>query len=296
MHDPMAEAQFTHHYANLKGVRIHYVTCGSGTPMVLLHGWPQTWYEWRSLMPLLADRFAMVAPDLRGLGDSSRPSTGYDKKTVANDIWELMRNHLGHEHFVVVGHDWGAPTAFRLTADHPDAVTHLVMLDVGVPGDRPAGVSGGGLADPRGAARWHHLFHQVPDLPEALTAGRERTYLEFFYKNGIDQAGAFSEEDIAEYVRAYSQPGAMRAGFNFYRNLPRDVEDNRATLAGGFKLPMPVLALGGGGSRGRGELVLQSLRLVANNVEGGAIPDCGHFIPEEKPQELADRLKAFLKK
>ena len=121
----MADFQFEHHYANLKGLRLHYVTAGRGTPMVLLHGWPQTWYEWRRLMPLLADSFAMVAPDLRGLGDSSRPSTGYDKKTVANDVWELMRNHPAHQRFIVVGHDWVAPVAFRLTADHPEAVTHL---------------------------------------------------------------------------------------------------------------------------------------------------------------------------
>ncbi len=285
-------AEFEHHYANLKGVRIHYVTMGAGAPVVLLHGWPQSWYEWRRVMPLLADRFAMVAPDMRGLGDSSRPSSGYDKKTVANDIWELMSNHLGHEHFAVVGHDWGAPVAFRLAADHPDAVTHLVLLDVPVPGDRSPGERGD--PDPRGAVRWHHLFNQVPDLPEALTYGRERIFLEFFFMNGIDQAGTFSDDDIAEYLRTYSQPGAMRAGFNYYRALSRDIEDNRATLATGFKLPMPTLGLGGGGSRGRGDLVVQSLRRVATQAEGGAIADCGHFIPEEKPRELAERLREFL--
>ena len=132
-------AEFSHHYANLKGVRIHFVTTGQGAPVVLLHGWPQTWYEWRHLMTLLADKFALVAPDLRGLGDSSRPSSGYDKKTVANDVWQLMHDHLGHARFAVVGHDWGAPVAFRLAADHSNEVTHLAMLDVPVPGDQPAG-------------------------------------------------------------------------------------------------------------------------------------------------------------
>ncbi|MGH7947826.1 MAG: alpha/beta fold hydrolase, partial [Candidatus Binataceae bacterium] len=155
----MAPPSFKHHYADLKGVRLHFVTMGQGAPVVLLHGWPQTWYEWRRVMPLLADRFLCVAPDLRGLGDSSRPQTGYDKKTVANDVWQLMHDHLGHQRFAVVGHDWGAPVAFRLAADHPDAVTHLAMLDVPVPGDQPPG-SGGGMAP-----RWHHLFHQVADLP-----------------------------------------------------------------------------------------------------------------------------------
>src|SRR5438309_622460 len=119
----MTEIQ--HHFANLDGMRLHYATLGSGPPVILIHGWPQTWYEWRRVMPLLADRFTLIAPDLRGLGDSSRPSTGYDKKTVANDLWQLMHDHLKHERFDVVGHDWGAPVAIRLAADHVEAVPHL---------------------------------------------------------------------------------------------------------------------------------------------------------------------------
>jgi pimeloyl-ACP methyl ester carboxylesterase len=284
----MAQPAFEYHFANLEGVRIHYVTLGAGPPVVLLHGWPQTWYEWRRLMPLLADRYSLVAPDLRGLGDSSRPSQNYDKKTLAADIWRLMHDHLHHGKFAVVGHDWGAPVAFRLAADHPDAVTHLAMLDVPVPGDQPSG------AAISGAPRWHHLFHQVPDLPEALTVGRERTYLEWFFSNGTDRAGVFSDEDIREYVRTYSQPGAMRAGFNFYRALHKDVADNRATFATGFKLPMPTLGIGGGGPRGRGQLVVESLRRVALHAEGGAIEGCGHFIPEEAPEELSRWLRDFL--
>ncbi len=281
--------EFNHQYAELKGVRLHYVTMGQGAPVVLIHGWPQSWYEWRRVMPLLADSFSLVAPDMRGLGDSSRPSSGYEKKIVANDIWLLMREHLGHQRFAVIGHDWGAPVAFRLAADHADAVTHLCLLDVPVPGDQPSGAAIGGTP------RWHHLFNQVPDLPEALTYGRERIFLEFFFMNGTNQANTFNDDDIREYVRTYSQPGAMRAGFNYYRAMHQDVADNRATFATGFKLPMPTLGLGGGGSRGRGELVVESLGRVALKADGGSIADCGHFIPEEKPQELADRLRAFLK-
>lgn len=284
--------EFTHHYANLKDVRLHYVALGQGTPVILLHGWPQTWYEWRLVMPLLADRYRLIAPDLRGLGDSSRPLTGYDKKTVAGDLWQLMHDHLGHEIFAVVGHDVGAVVAFRFAADHPEAVTHLALLDVPVIGIDTGSL--GGLAPAGQLPRWHHLFHLVPDLPEALTYGRERLYLEWFFNWGTDQAGAFSDADINEYVRAYAQAGAMRAGFSMYRALPQDIADNYATLSTGFKLPMPTLGLGGGGARGRGESVVQSLRQVALRAEGGAMPDCGHFIPEEKPQELAERLRTFL--
>ena len=284
----VAATAFAHSYATVGRVRLHYVSCGSGTPVVLLHGWPQTWYEWRLLMPLLADRYQLIAPDLRGLGDSSRPATGYDKKSVAHDICLLMHEQLGHARFAVVGHDWGSAVAARLAMDHPDAVTHLALLDVPVLGDRPP-EEGGRLGD-----RWHHQFHQVPDLPEALTAGRERLYLEFFFKNGCDTAGVFTEEVIAEYVRAYAQPGAMRAGFNLYRALAEDVADNQRVFATGFKLPMPTLGLGGGGPRGRGNIVVASLRRVALQVEGGSVADCGHFIPEEQPQQLASLLRAFL--
>jgi pimeloyl-ACP methyl ester carboxylesterase len=288
----MTAIHFRHYYANLKEVRLHYVTLGQGTPVILLHGWPQTWYEWRLIMPLLADQYQLIAPDLRGLEDSSRPLTGYDKKTVANDVWQLMHDHLRHEKFAVVGHDVGAVVAFRFAADHPDAVTHLARLDVPVIGIGTDKL--GGLAPAGQLPRWHHLFHLVPDLPEALTFGRERIYLEWFFNWGTDQAGVFSDADINEYVRAYAQAGAMRAGFTMYRALPQDIADNHATLSTGFKLPMPTLGLGGGGSRGRGELVVESLRRVAVQAEGGAVPDCGHFIPEEKPEELAERLREFL--
>lgn len=283
---------FKHYYANVKDVRLHYVTMGQGTPVVLLHGWPQTWYEWRLVMPLLADQCCLIAPDLRGLGDSSRPIGGYDKKTVARDIWELLHNHLKYDRFAVVGHDVGAVVAFRLAADHAEAVTHLALLDVpvlGVDAERM-----GGLMPPGQLPRWHHLFHQVPDLPEALTFGRERIYLEWFFNWGTDQAGVFSDADIREYVRAYAQAGAMRAGFNMYRTLAQDIADNQATFATGFKLPMPTLGLGGGGSRGRGDLVVESLKRAALHAEGGSVADCGHFIAEEKPQELTERLRSFL--
>ena len=289
---PKAVPTFSHHYATVASVdarvRLHYVQCGAGTPVLLIHGWPQTWFEWRLVMPLLADRYTLVAPDLRGLGDSSRPESGYDKKTLAHDLWLLMSEQLGHARFAVVGHDWGSAVAARLAMDHPDAVTHLALLDVPVLGDRPP-EEGGRLGD-----RWHHQFHNVPDLPEALTVGRERTYLEFFFKNGCDVAGVFTEEVIEEYVRAYAQPGAMRAGFSLYRAMTQDIADNRAVFETGFRLPMPTLGLGGGGSRGRGNIVRASLRRVALHVEGGSVAECGHFIPEERPDALARELRRFL--
>src|SRR4051794_7653749 len=275
-----------HHHADLGDVRLHYVTAGSGFPVVLLHGWPQSWYEWRHVIPGLAERYQVIAPDLRGLGESSRPLDGYDKKTIGNDVWRLVHDVLGISAFHLVGHDWGGPTAYAIAAAHPDAVRRLAILDVTIPGDGSPNISQGGR-------RWHHAFHQTPDLPEALVTGREDIYLGWFYRSYAARPDAIAEADIAEYLRVYRQPGALRAGFSYYRAIPQDIVDN-AVLAAHFKLPMPVLALGGDRSWGRGMEVVESLRRVAVDVQGGVVENCGHFMPEEQPADLLRRLIAFL--
>jgi pimeloyl-ACP methyl ester carboxylesterase len=276
-----------HHHADLGDVRLHYVTAGTGFPVVLLHGWPQSWYEWRHVMPRLAAEYQVIAPDLRGLGDSSRPLGGYDKKTVGNDIWRLVHDVLGIEQFFLVGHDWGGPTAYAVAAAHPDAVRKLVILDVTIPGDGSPNISQGGR-------RWHHAFHQTPDLPEALIVGREDIYFTWFYRNYGARPDAISQADIDEYLRVYRQPGALRAGFSFYRAIPQDVADN-AAIAASFKLPMPVLALGGDRSWGRRQEVVESLRRMAADVRGGVIENCGHWMPEEQPEALLRHLLDFFK-
>ena len=268
----------------LANVTLHHVEAGRGEPVVLLHGWPQTWYEWRKVMPALAERYRVIAPDLRGLGDSSRPLEGYDKQTVAADVGELL-DHLGVERFHLVGHDWGGPTAFALASLRPRAVRTLAILDVTIPGIGPTDITQGGR-------RWHHAFHMTPDLPEALVQGREAAYLGWFYRNFAWRPDAIGPEDVAEYLRTYTQPGALRAGFAYYRAMPTDAARNRALLDSGFRLEMPVLALGGARAeaRGRGEEPLSCLRAVALDVRGGVVPDCGHFVPEEQPELLAARL------
>lgn len=273
-----------HQTLSLSRVSLHVASAGTGTPVLLLHGWPQTWREWRKLMPLLASDYRLIAPDLPGLGDSSKPMNGYDKKTIAQDLLELCQQ-LGLDRFHLVGHDWGGPTAFALACAAPAAVRTLSILDVTVPGIGPD-VSQGGK-------RWHHAFHMTPELPEALVQGRERAYLGWFYENFCWQRGAIGPADIDEYVRCYSGLDNLRAGFAYYRSLPQDQADNRAVFESGFRLAMPVLALGGAraAARGRGEEPLASLRLVATDVRGGSVPDCGHFIPDEQPALLAEHLQ-----
>jgi pimeloyl-ACP methyl ester carboxylesterase len=257
---------------------------------VLLHGWPSTWYEWRRVMPLLALRHRLVVPDLRGLGDSSRPLDGYDKKTVAGDLWQLLSGVLGLARWHLVGHDWGGPVAFALAAAHPDAVRTLAIVDVTLPGIGPD-ISQGGK-------RWHHAFHMTPDLPEALVQGRERAYLTWFYESFSWQRDAIGADDIDEYLRTYQQPGALRAGFAYYRNIPRDSADNRSLVDSGLRLAMPVLAVGGGRAeaRGRGSEPEASLKVIASDVRGAVIADSGHFVPEEQPEALSALLLEHFKR
>jgi pimeloyl-ACP methyl ester carboxylesterase len=281
----MITFELTHRHADLSQVRMHYVTAGRGYPIVLLHGWPQTWYEWRDVIPLLTDKFQVIAPDLRGLGDTSRPESGYDKKTIAADVWELVRDKLGIEEFYLAGHDWGGPVAYSLAAHHPESVKRLAIVDVTIPGDGSANISQGGK-------RWHHAFHQTLDMPEQLIQGREHIYLGWFYRNYAFRPNALDDASIKEYLRCYTQPGALHAGFEYYRNIPKDIAYN-AELIKRFKLPMPVLALGGAESWGRRMEVVESLKRVALDVRGGMIQEAGHFVPEEQPAVLAKHFLEF---
>tara|TARA_B100000530_G_C15927327_1_gene475449 strand:- start:29 stop:913 length:885 start_codon:yes stop_codon:yes gene_type:complete len=282
------DARVAHHYADVGDVLLHYVTAGDGFPVVMIHGYPQTWWEWRHQIPVLAEKYSVITPDMRGLGDSSRPISGYDKKTISDDIWRVVNSELGHESFYLVGHDWGGPTAYALAAAHPEAVKRLVIIDVPIPG------CGGDFS--QGGRRWHHQFHMTLDLPEALTAGREDIYLSWFYRTFAYRPDAIDQTDLKEYVRTYSQPGAMRAGFNLYRAAVQDVEDNQANIAR-QKLAMPVLTISGGKSyphaRGRISETEDSLKRVATNVRGEIASESGHFVPEEAPNFLNERLLSF---
>ncbi len=277
----------THRYATLTGLKMHFVEAGAGPALVLLHGYPQTWYEWRHVIRLLAQRFRIIAPDLRGLGDSSRPAHGYDKRSIAADVRELLRGHLHLETIGLVGHDWGGPVAYALTRLDPALVSRLAVIDVVIPGDGRQG----GMA--QGGQRWHHGFHRTPHLPEALTAGREAVYLSYFYDEYVSTAGAITAEDVAEYVRTYSQPGAMRCGFEYYRATGEDARVNAEELARLGKLQMPVLGIAGGAGRGRGAELAESLACVAEQPQCHVLPGIGHMVPEEAPEAVASLLSRF---
>ena len=271
----------THHRTRVNGQCIHYVRAGGGLPVVLLHGWPQTWYMWRKVIPLLAGHYTLIAPDLRGFGESSKPVDGYDKRTIAADIHELVKQlGLGPVH--LVGHDLGGSTAYAYACAHPDDVRRLVILDVAITIDEATAMAY--------RSRLFHLsFHCEPDIALSLVSGRERLYLTHFYRNCYNPA-AFTHADIDEYVAAFSAPGAMRASMAHYGAHSIDLEHNRRNAR--TPLEMPVLALGGELSFREG--VRKSLEQVAHDVRGGTLPGCAHWIAEEQPESLCRELFAFL--
>lgn len=280
---------FSHHMAGVNGIQIHYVVGGQGNPVVLLHGWPETWYEWRHVMPALAKNHTVLVPDLRGLGDSSKPITGYDGKTTAEDIYQLV-SQLGFKDIFLVGHDFGVQVAYSYAAAHPNNVKRLVILDVPIPGIG----AGKNITE-----LWWAKFHMVPDvpeipemlvpeIPEMLVQGHEREYLTWFYRYSCNPA-AITEQDIDEYVSHYSAPSGMRAGFEYYRALPEDIKQNEEYSK--VKLPMPVLFLGGECSFGTAGL--ESMRLLATDVRGGLVPNSAHWIPEERLDFLVNQLYKF---
>ncbi|WP_372725288.1 alpha/beta fold hydrolase [Immundisolibacter sp.] len=274
-----------HHTAELPAVRLHYLLAGHGPALLLLHGWPQSSHEWRLLIPELAKRYRVIAPDLRGLGDSGRPVGGYDKMTIAGDLRVLLREKLGITQTAVVGHDWGGAVAYALAAQDRALVTRLAILDMLLPGVELPGLGPDALS-----RYWHFGFHGVRDLPEMLVAGRERAYISWFFQNFAYNPRAITEADVDEYARCLAQPGALRAGFEYYRAAGQDAVDFAATAR--ERLAIPVLALGG--ERSIGAAVRLCMEQVANDVRGGVIERCGHWIAEEQPQALRDALLAFL--
>lgn len=275
------EPIFTHHVITVNNLRLHYVMAGQGDPIVLLHGWPQTWYAWRKVIPILAKHYTVIAPDLRGLGDSEKPATGYDKRTVADDIYQLV-HQLGFQHIFLVGHDMGGLVGYTYAANHREEVRRFVFIESLIPGVGYEQL----IAQ---SNNWHHRFNITRDLAEALVAGKEYTFLSWFYRQDAYNPTVISEADIAEYVRCYAAPGGMKAGFEYYRAMTQDAVENQESKL--VKLQMPVLAIGG--DRAIGNLVIHEIQQVAENVQGVIINNCKHWVAEEQPELLAEKLLAF---
>ena len=263
-------------------IRWHYMSGGTGDVVVLLHGWPQTWFEWRDVMPDLAKRYRVIAADLPGLGDSGEAAS-YDKKALAQHLRRLMVE-LKITSFHVVGHDMGGIVAYAYARQFPGDLKTLTLVDTPIPG--LTGWDGLRSQWPR----WHFAFHNLPDLPEALVSGRERVYLNWFFQGLAYNKAVFSEARVDRYVHAYSRPSALHAGFEYYRAFEKDAGDNQDHATA--KLSIPVLSIGGANSR-LNKYVIDQLRAGTTRLTGDLAPESGHWIPEEQPAWLARRLMEF---
>jgi pimeloyl-ACP methyl ester carboxylesterase len=276
---------FTSRYIDTGELRQHAVIGGDGPPLLLVHGWPETWYAWRLLMPALGRDFEVVAVDQRGMGLSDKPRDGYDTGTLAGDLVALM-GALGHARFAVVGHDTGFAIGYALAADHPDRVARVALAEIpGSPGTVTAPPLF--LPGPLNDRLWHLGFNRIDKLNEQLVAGRE----DIFYRWEFDAAAKKLPDDvISYYVRMLSNPDSLRGSFGWYRALDTTIaqDEQRKTP----RLTMPVLAIGGEASFG--EHVGDAVKVVADDVESLSIPGIGHFVAEEAPEEMLAALTAFL--
>jgi pimeloyl-ACP methyl ester carboxylesterase len=267
-------------------VKLRYVRGGgSGETVILLHGFPQTWSSWKKMMPLLSVNYDVIAVDLRGVGGSDKPKDGYDKKTSALDIRNLM-TELGIKQANLVGHDIGGMIAYAFAAQFPAMATSITIIDVPLPGtDIFTAIS----QDPRA---WHFAFHNDPTVPEALVRGKEQFYYSNFMRRVDAGMGKIGKTEIAEAVSAYTVPKTMTTGFNWFRMADQDAKDNKEFFK--TKLTMPVLGLNGA-KLAPFPYIVEMMKPLATTVEGQTL-DSGHWIPESLPEETVKLLDAFFKK
>jgi len=269
-------------FATVNGVRLHYLIAGAGDPVILLHGYAETSHMWRRLMLELAKTHTVVAPDLRGAGQSSTPAAGYTKAEMAQDIHALMRK-LGYERIQIVGHDIGLMVAYAYAAQYSSEVDRIALMDAFLPG----------VGDWRNVwlmrDLWH--FHFYGKTPLALVHGRERIYFEHFWNDfAANPKHSVPERDRRVYTKAYARPGGMRAGFEYFRAFEKDAQDFARFAQTPLLMPMLVLT----GEKASGEFLIQQGRLVAKNVQGVVVRKSGHWLMEEAPDQVIPKLVEFL--
>ena len=279
---------FTSRFVDAGELRLHAVIGGEGPPVLLVHGWPQTWYAWRMVMPALGEHFEVIAVDQRGIGLSDKPEGGYDGTSLAHDLVALM-DALGHERLALYGTDTGMPIAYALAADQPDRVDRLIVSEAPLPGVTPSPPLF--LPPQLNAKFWHLMFNQLPaEVNEALVRGRE----DIFFGSEFD-ASAGTKKLPPDVVRYYidtvaTDPDHLRGSFGFYRAIPTTIAQNEQRKT--QRLPMPVLAIGGEESGGEGPG--NAMKLVAEDVQTVVLAGSGHWVAEQAPDALLAALAEFL--
>lgn len=274
--------QMTDHIAQVNGIKLFYRIAGSGNPVVLLHGYTQTGHLWNPIVPDLLKHHTVIIPDLRGAGSSEKSLTGYDKKTMAKDIHELVKS-LGYNKVTIVGHDIGLMVAYAYAAQFPQETDRVILMDAFLPGI-------GNWKDVWLLRDlWH--FHFYGDTPLALVKGRERIYFEHFWNDfAADAKRSISEVDRQIYTDAYAQEGGMRSGFEYFKNFEQDAKD--FSQFGLHKLDMPFLVLTG--EKASGNFLIEQTKLIANHVQGKVILGAGHWLMEEAPQQVIPAIMQFI--
>jgi pimeloyl-ACP methyl ester carboxylesterase len=281
-HATAAGQGFVSKTAEIDGAKLHYTTGGHGPTVILLHGYAETSRMWTPILPVLGEKFTVIAPDLPGIGDSEIPANGLDMKAAAIRIHGLARS-LGVEKARVVGHDIGLMVAYAYAAQFPSEVEKLVVMDAFLPGVE------GGDAVYNNPGLWHFRFHG--ETPAALVHGRERVYFDYYWNEfAADKTRSLSEADRKAYTEAYSRPGRMKAGWAYFASFPQTAKDF-AQLSQ-IKLTMPVLSIGG--EKSLGEVLGRQMNLVATDVTVVVLKDTGHWILEENPKGTTDALVKFL--
>jgi pimeloyl-ACP methyl ester carboxylesterase len=276
---------FSNGYATVNGVELHYVKGGAGTPLLLVPGWPETWWAYHSVMPLLAVHYEVIVVDVRGMGSSSKPADGYDKKNMARDVYELVKV-LGYNQLAIGGHDIGAHVAFSVAANYPEVVSKLIMLDTPHPDDSMYRLPMLPIPGVDYVYPWWVAFNQVKQLPEQLLEGRMVIVIDWIFDQLLTDKNVVTAFDRAVYAAAYNSAEAIRASNAWYQAFGQDIMGSR-TYA---KLSMPVLGIGGSGYA----LLQHALPAVADTYSLEKIDGAGHFILAEKPKETARLILEFL--
>ena len=266
--------------ANVNGIRIHYMIGGTGEPLVLLHGFGQNWYMWNRLLPDLSKHFTVIVPELRGIGDSDKPEGGYDKKTMASDIHELVKQ-LGYNQINIAGHDIGMMVAYAYAAQYQSETKKLALMDAIVVGLEP-------IYTEYKAKAWWWGFYAWP-VSEQLVEGREQVFLTNFWPVVGYIDNPFTDAEKAEFIRAYAVNRGTYGSFHWFAAFPQDAKDNEEFKK--HKLEMPVLAMGGDHSTG--SFFADHIRLVANHVTGIEIKDAGHWLVQEQTEQVKQALLGF---
>ncbi|MCP9775918.1 alpha/beta hydrolase [Cyanobium sp. HWJ4-Hawea] len=277
-----------HRYDQVGELRFHSVEDGEGPVLLLLAGWPQTCFAWRRVMPLLSADYRVIALDLKGQGETSLAlESNFSIEAVAAEV-EAYLSYRQIDSLTLVGHDVGAWVAYALSVLHPHRLTSSLLLDAALIGLAPTEAY---MPRP-GSRTWQFHFHAMAEMPELLTAGREAEYLGWYFRTKSAVAGAMTVEAVSHYVQAYSRPGAMTAGFNFYRAVEANRAFAEAHREHRFERPLVVY----GGEKATADNFLRSLQACDPAVSGGVLPGCGHYLPEEAPEAVAELIKTVSRK